>query len=330
MRFNKYYIVFFLLLISVFSCTDKNPLSALNDMLFDRDTNNKVENWSDVKSFVYILQNINIDELIKTKFDLVIMDYSEDGTDAKAFTSSEIYSLKNSEFGERFVISYISIGEAEDYRYYWRDEWNTNAPSWLGDENPDWEGNYKVKYWETNWQKILLGNDLSSNTPPAPDSYFGKIISAGFDGVYLDIIDAYEYWEDKGVTNAKELMIDFVALIADKCRVNNKNFGIFPQNSEELVGDNRYLNIITGLGREEVHYINFNVPRSIDEINGIKTYLDKIVEAGKLVLVTDYCDNSLYIDAAYIDSINSGYLEYCTTRELDTITINNGYQPKSN
>ena len=28
-------------------------------------------------------------------------------------------------------------------------------PSWLEDENPDWEGNYRVKYWEAEWQKII-------------------------------------------------------------------------------------------------------------------------------------------------------------------------------
>jgi cysteinyl-tRNA synthetase len=53
-------------------------------------------------------------------------------------------------------------------------------------ENPDWPGNYKVKYWETDWQNIIYKNS---------DSYLNKILTAGFDGVYLDIIDAFEYYE---------------------------------------------------------------------------------------------------------------------------------------
>ncbi|MCD6345902.1 MAG: hypothetical protein J7L96_00635 [Bacteroidales bacterium] len=36
------------------------------------------------------------------------------------------------------------------------------------------------------WKKILLEQE---------DSYLDKIMAAGFDGVYLDIIDAFEYWE---------------------------------------------------------------------------------------------------------------------------------------
>tara|TARA_Y100000782_G_C10186254_1_gene266778 strand:+ start:5809 stop:6066 length:258 start_codon:yes stop_codon:yes gene_type:complete len=59
-------------------------------------------------------------------------------------------------------------------------------PSFLAEENPDWEGNYNVKYWNTDWQNIIYGNN---------DAYVKKIIDTGFDGVYLDIIDAFEYFE---------------------------------------------------------------------------------------------------------------------------------------
>jgi len=80
----------------------------------------------------------------------------------------------------------MSIGQAENYRFYWQPEWNSDKPAWLDAENPNWEGNYKVRYWEKEWQDIIFGND---------SSYLKKIIDADFDGVYLDIIDAYEYYE---------------------------------------------------------------------------------------------------------------------------------------
>ena len=66
-------------------------------------------------------------------------------------------------------------------------EWKSSPPSWLAGENPDWPGNYKVRYWNTDWQKIIFGEG---------DSYLGLILDAGFDGVYLDIIDAFEYFEN--------------------------------------------------------------------------------------------------------------------------------------
>jgi len=125
------------------------------------------------------------DAIMLTNYDLLIMDlfFSEN----VAFTADEINKMKNkANGGRRMVVCYLSIGEAEDYRYYWEQGWKPGNPSWLYEENPDWEGNYKVKYWEKACQDLIFGND---------NSYLKKILDAGFDGVYLDIIDAFEYFE---------------------------------------------------------------------------------------------------------------------------------------
>ena len=109
--------------------------------------------------------------------------------DESAFTASEIAQLRiKANGGRRLVIAYMSIGEAENYRYYWKSSWNLIKPQWLDAENPDWKGNYKVKYWDKEWQSLIFGT---------PDSYLQKIVTADFDGVYLDIIDAFEYYENR-------------------------------------------------------------------------------------------------------------------------------------
>ena len=60
------------------------------------------------------------------------------------FNSTEINQLKlKNNGGKRLLISYMSIGEAEDYRYYWVNSWSVGSPSWIQAENPDWEGNYE-------------------------------------------------------------------------------------------------------------------------------------------------------------------------------------------
>lgn len=152
----------------------------------------EVTSLSDVKNFLYLInpENYNsksdfINTVTSTNYDLLIMDlFFKDGTE---FTATEINELKNkANGGKRRVVSYMSIGEAEDYRYYWQTSWGPNNPSWIDSENPEWEGNFKVKYWEDEWQKIIYGEQ---------DSYLKKIIDAGFDGVYLDLIEAYEYYE---------------------------------------------------------------------------------------------------------------------------------------
>ncbi len=158
----------------------------------NQENNAVVTSISQVKNFLYLINPANyttknafITAVNSTNYDLLIMDlYFNDGT---AFTSTEINQLKSkANGGKRLVISYMSIGEAENYLYYWQSSWNTNKPSWLDTENPDWAGNYKVKYWNTEWQNIIYGND---------SSYLKKILNSNFDGVYLDIIDAFEYYE---------------------------------------------------------------------------------------------------------------------------------------
>lgn len=152
-----------------------------------------IQSLANSKNFLYLINPENfatkqdfITAVSQTDYDIIIMDCFFNNQE---FTASEINSLKTKKnSGIRIVISYMSIGEVEDYRYYWQESWINSPPSWLEDENPDWEGNYKVRYWDKDWQSIIYGND---------NSYLKKIINAGFDGVYLDIIDAFEYFENQ-------------------------------------------------------------------------------------------------------------------------------------
>ncbi|MCH8299743.1 MAG: endo alpha-1,4 polygalactosaminidase, partial [Candidatus Marinimicrobia bacterium] len=74
----------------------------------------------DVNSWLYQLQQIDIVSIAASSFDLVVIDYSSDGSGDGEFTLSQIQQLKNS---GKIVLSYMSIGEAEDYRYYWQSGW---------------------------------------------------------------------------------------------------------------------------------------------------------------------------------------------------------------
>ena len=147
----------------------------------------------DAENFLYLINSEKfstkrqfIDALKNTDYDIIIMDLFHF---EQVYAASEIRELKTKRNGgKRLVICYMSIGEAEDYRYYWNGGWKTGKPAWLAEENPHWKGNYVVKYWDADWQKIITGND---------GSYQKKILDAGFDGVYLDIIDAFEYFEKR-------------------------------------------------------------------------------------------------------------------------------------
>ena len=156
------------------------------------ENNTNIGHVSRAKNFLYIINPEKFDSkesfinaVAATNYDLIIIDFFFNDS---AFNSSDVSRLKvKANGGSRLVVSYLSIGEAEDYRYYWQEDWHSTSPEWMADENSNWEGNYKVKYWNNDWKSIIYGNE---------NSYLKKILNAGFDGAYLDIIDAFEYFEE--------------------------------------------------------------------------------------------------------------------------------------
>ena len=274
--------------------------------------------------FVYQLQRVNLQEIEETKFDLVIMDYSRDGSEERRFTAEEIAALKSSPGGPKTVLSYMSIGEAEDYRWYWQRSWDRNrdgrpdagAPDWLGRSNPDWPGNYKVRYWDPGWQALVY-------------DYVDQILAAGYDGVYLDVVDAYQYWRPRqpGVATADE-MVTFVETIAEHARVtrNHPDFRVFVQNAEELSRYPDYVQTVSGIGKEDLFY-DGNRRQPASEVRWSVKQLNRFKEAGKPVLVTDYVTQRYKIDAFYKKAQSHGYVPYATRRDLDVLTINRGHEP---
>src|SRR5262245_14469624 len=108
------------------------------------------------KSWGYQLQKIRPAVIASAPYDVVVIDYSADGTDAKAFSAADVAALKAKPDGSRrVVLAYLSIGEAETYRYYWNADWETTPPPWLGETNKRWRTNVIVRFWEEGWQGVI-------------------------------------------------------------------------------------------------------------------------------------------------------------------------------
>lgn len=118
----------------------------------------------------------------QTNFDAVIIDafYGDE-----LLTSAEVSSLKTkANGGQRLVIAYMSIGSAEKYRYYWKEDWKIHHPRWLKKEYDGYPDEIWVKYWKQDWKDIIYGND---------ESYTKKLLNVGFDGTYLDNVEAFYF-----------------------------------------------------------------------------------------------------------------------------------------
>jgi len=167
-------------------------LPSLNvDKLYEtiEDYNDEdIYSLNEVKNFLCLLNPgnfSNIDEyyqaLKNTNYDLLLIEVSYNNI---FFTEEQIEELKiKNNGGKRLVIAYLSIGEAEDYRFYWNKKWNKKKPNWIVKENENWEGNYIVKYWSPEWKNIIK-------------EYQKKLDEIGVDGYLLDTVDTYQYFEE--------------------------------------------------------------------------------------------------------------------------------------
>ncbi len=314
-----------------YSGTRFDNTTSHNASIPNRNINNNtpmIQNWA------YQLQNADPYEIAHSGFQLVVMDYSRDGSDENKYAREEIEMIKRS---GKIPIVYLSIGEAEDYRFYWNKSWYTEPPFWLGKENPEWEGNYEVRYWEDEWKSIL-------------HQYVDKIIDQGFQGIYLDKVDSFEYWSDESNSegyylseeDAAKRMINLIIDIANYSRRKaGKNFYIIPQNGESILkyDNGSLMRVVSGWASEDLFYDGIHPYDPLDMQyvmrNRIK-YLSNVLSHHKFVLSVDYVDDTsnksenIERIKAYIKKAKSqGFIPYVaqSDRELDELNIIPGIQP---
>jgi cysteinyl-tRNA synthetase, unknown class len=275
------------------------------------------------KSWGYQLQNDDVETIASSPYDVVVIDYSRDSTSAGAFTPADLARLKKKPDGSRrIVLSYISIGEAEDYRYYWEERgWNrkANRAGVVDEENGEWKHNYSVRYWQPEWQDLIVGDE---------DSYMARINAAGFDGVYLDKIDVCETYEGRTPdgTVASDLMIQFVRKLSTIMKQRNPDFLIVAQNAEFLLPDDDYRAALDGIGKEDILFRNERIKGTnryedgvANDDDTVKTTIElvnKLKTDGKTVMAVEYLTDTDAISTAAEKLGGEGYLFYVGPRDL--------------
>ena len=115
------------------------------------------------KTGMYVLQGISPSAIAKAPFDVKVVEIYDD--DGDLFSKAEV-KLMGGGPGKSLLVGYFSLGEAEDYRDYFK----TLPKSIIGPENPNFEGNFEVAYWTAQWKAVAY-------------KYIDQIISLGYDGV---------------------------------------------------------------------------------------------------------------------------------------------------
>ena len=248
-------------------------------------------------SFACILQ---ADSLAKTK-PVAVAKLKESGRDwivldatfagDTPWEQTDLDTIRSGKAGRK-VVAYLSIGEAEDYRSYWQSDWVSNgkrtaaAPVWLGIENPEWKGNYQVKYWSADWQKLML-------------AAIDDAMARGFDGLYLDIVDGFQTYEqgadgylgDRMNPETKQTyrrdMVDWVKAIAARARAKDPAALVIPQNGSQLVADKDFVDVISAQGIEDL-FTNGKKLQPASHTDEILGHLKTLALAKKPVLLIEY------------------------------------------
>jgi cysteinyl-tRNA synthetase len=119
--------------------------------------------------------------LAATNYDVIVTDAFYRGN--QPLSKDAINSLKFKQMGaRRLVLARLSLGYAEDERFYWQREWKIGEPSWIQGRAPGRPGSYVVEFWNPAWKAVI-------------GKYFAGIMDLGFDGVVLDGVEAYRRWE---------------------------------------------------------------------------------------------------------------------------------------
>lgn len=142
---------------------------------------------SDAKNYLYLINPENFSNrqsmfraVSATNYDVIIMDaFFGD----ELWPHEELCQLKTkANGGKRLAIAYMNVGAAEKFRFYWQKDWKLGNPTWLKKKYDGYNDEIWVEFWEKEWKDIILYK---------PDSYINRILAAGFDGVYLDNVEAY-------------------------------------------------------------------------------------------------------------------------------------------
>ena len=293
----------------------------------------EVTNAAPPHNFAYVLQAEGlaasraavVQKLAECGRDWIVLDPSFTGGDDGEWTAAELKTIRAGK-SNRKILAYLSIGEAEDYRGYWKKEWDSKhtgkpdakAPAWLCAEDPDWKGNYKVRYWQPEWQAIIL---------PRLDA----ILKAGFDGVYLDIVDGFEFFEfdpqqkdwidDRPNPETKNTyrqdMITWIHRIATHTRQQRPGFLVVPQNGVQLLADAAYRAEISAIGVEDL-FTNGNRLKKRKEITYSLDFLARLKPERKPVLLIEYGTKPAAAQASIAGAKENGFLLLVTDRNLKT------------
>lgn len=144
---------------------------------------NRVRNWLPlIRPNGYGSKDEWLRAVAATNYDMLLVDVAYRGVDG--LTPADVRRLQYKETGaRRLVLAVLPLGRAYDWRWYWQKGWHVGDPAFLFAPDANDPGAYVTMMDNPQW-KELLGKTLVG------------VVDSGFDGVVLDDVDTYLWFEE--------------------------------------------------------------------------------------------------------------------------------------
>ena len=310
--------------------------------------------------WTYQLQGLDLEVAAQEAADVLVTDHSIDGTAEQILASGEVAALKLKPDGSRrLVVAYMSIGEAESYRFYWNRKWAAGMRAAASPGNPDAQvpefdvadtcatsdcsndaaatavqlkAGSPMREQAPNWLHLenaqWAGNYYVRFWQPEwqniifgrPDSYLDRIIEAGFDGVYLDRADIYAYWEATR-SSSEDDMIEFVVRLSAYAKARNPEFLVILQNAEELASRPAVRTAIDSVAKEDLLYgiDHTETANRPNEVAASLRHLKRAQANGLPIFVVEYLSDARRIEKARTRLQDLGFVSTFASRELGSL-----------
>lgn len=289
---------------------------------------------SSVHTFSYVLADLagspQISEMAQSSYDMLIVDPNATYKGNADFNMKGMVAQLHAGDPGRVVLAYLDIGEAATDRTYWQPGWKAptkrhhGSPSFILERDPfGWNGSYPVAYWTRAWQNLFLG----------PNGIVKRVMQAGFDGVFLDWVGAYQDpvvaadARSAGIGPAAA-MVNFIGRIRAVAKSVNPAADVVGLNGVGLAAvDPQYLKVVDAIAAEGTWFSGTpNAPWgdpaggdtatdpsvTADDIESDQVYQS----AGKPVFTVDYALDSADVDYAYSQSSDLGFVPLVTQVSL--------------
>jgi cysteinyl-tRNA synthetase len=261
---------------------------------------------------IYVLGNVVASAIAAAPVYVKVVEATSDGS-GTFWPSSTVTAMKA---GGGIVLAYLDCGWLENYRPYYATAVAAGIRGPLA--SPAWPCEFEVMFWSSTWHTIC-------------NNWTASAIAAGFDGIYLDVIDAWgDAWPQANVpatdgnaahtpASSAAAMIDLIKDIGTTARLTNPNFLVYVNGGEELFSSpapaGAYIAAINGMYKEQVLYD----PNAANASNRAyeKTLLDNCKNAGKPVVLIEYVTGVTKVNDVKTTTASWGYGYYIANPNLN-------------